>query len=246
MRDSLSMLGLGLVLAFVGSIGCGPVDENTDLLQQGLSGGGGGAPIPSGGSGGSGYFTVDLQNGNGSYNGVQDATIDAGDPDTFLGGLPTCTADGLTRERACLMSFNVTGIPYNATVAAAALTINILDRSTRIYEFFELKQAWSGQLGTTWNRRLLSTPWATPGAKGTADREATSFAYFTPSALGPKTVPFDAAGVALVQRWVSQPPGTNYGFVIARPDVDNGVIIASSQSPNIADRPRLRVTYSVP
>lgn len=240
MRYSLSMLGLGLVVACAGTIGCGAADENTDQLQQGLGGGAGSGGVSLGGTG----FSVDFYNGNGSYNGVQDTTIDSGD-DNFLGSSPTCTADGLARERACLMSFNLVGIPYNATVTSASLTFNILDRSTRIYEIFELKQAWSGSLGTTWTKRLLGTPWATPGAKGSTDREATSFAYFTPSALGFMTVPFDSVGVALVQRWVNQPL-SNRGFIIARPDVDNGVIIASSEATTIANRPRLRVMYSVP
>jgi hypothetical protein len=189
---------------------------------------------------------VDFFNGNGSYDGVQDTTIRATDPDAFEGGSTSCIAGGLTNERACLMSFDVTSIPSGAKVLGASLNFKIVDKSTRIYELFELKKAWSGSSGTTWNSALLGTPWATPGAKGSADREATSFGYFTPSALGSMVYWFDSAGLELVQRWVTQGPSVNRGFVIARADVSDGFMMASSESPNVADRPRLRVYYCIP
>lgn len=244
MCDLRLTLGLGLVLVVVGSIGCGAVGENTDVLEQGLGGSIGVDPTPQP-YGGSGGLMITFYNTNDQYNGVQDTTIRAATPNTVDGNSTSCTADGLAAERSCLMSFDVTIIPSNASVQRAELTFTILNKSTRTYELFELKQDWS-ESRATWKTRQLRTSWATPGAKGSADREATSFGYFTPSPLGTKTVAFDAAGVALVQRWVSQGPSANHGFVIARADVDDGVEIASSESPEVGDRPRLQVYYALP
>jgi len=240
MIRSLARWGLGLALAT--SVGCGAAatDEDLGIVQAPLEGAGG-TVVPSGGSAGSGTV-VDFVNG-GSSNPVQDTTIEAAAPDTWQGNALNCIADGQTQERSCLMSFNVTSIPFNATVLGASLFLTILDRSNSHYELTALTRGWSGTSSTTWNKALPGSLWSIPGAKGTTDREASPFLTILPNTLGQREFAFDAVAIARLQRWVSEAPANNRGFVISRPGVSDGVAIASSESASAADRPRLRVRY---
>jgi PKD repeat protein len=58
-------------------------------------------------------------------------------------------------------------------------------------------------------------------------------------------VPFGAAGLAIVQGWVSD-PASNHGLVIADPDTSDGADFHSSESATAMARPKLEVTYRVP
>jgi hypothetical protein len=231
---------LGLAVALAGVVGCGEATSEDIASLEAAIGGTGGSGIIFGGAGG---VVVDFVNGGAGFKPVQDTTIEAAAPDTWQGDAATCTADGLTRERACLMSFNITSIPFNATVLEASLFLTILDRSNRWYELTALKRGWSGTLATTWNKALLGDPWAIPGAKGATDREPAAFFGILPNAVGRHEYVFDAPAIAQVQRWVSEPPANNRGFVISRADVSDGFIMVSSEGADPYDRPRLRVRY---
>ena len=62
------------------------------------------------------------------------------------------------------------------------------------------------------NRQQL----ANPQALGANDRESTSLAVVSYNSTGTNTITLNAAGIALVQRWVNA-PSSNHGMILNDP-----------------------------
>jgi hypothetical protein len=238
---------LGFAVSVAMAMGCGAEAGEADLDAVHL------------GIGGSTSGTeAQFYNGKPGYNGVQDTTIEAAAPGTSQGSAPECGADGLDQERSCLIFFDLSSVPTAATVLSARLDLFVTQPSASTYELFALKLPWSGVAGTTWNSRLLITPWLTPGAKSLSEREAVPFASFVPHTdivggiggsvnlpgAGPQRISFGSDGVLLVRNWVRN-PSSNFGFIIARADTPHGMAIRSSETAQPLDRPRLTLRYKI-
>jgi hypothetical protein len=232
----------GLLVAFITA--CAGVDpggeEQFELLQQSLSGG----------SGGSGPITFDLQQTTGaagsgtggSYSGATDATIYAAFATTNFGSSDTCTVDGGSMERACLFRWEMP-LPDTATVTAASIILTLSNGTSSSFNVHNLLKPWTE--GTvTWNNNTALSRWTIGGAKAdnsaNPDRSPNVLGTLTGGA-GQRTINLNTSGIAVVQSWMTD-PDVNHGIIIAGNSTD-GVHINSSESTTIASRPILRVTY---
>ncbi|HEX6764987.1 MAG TPA: DNRLRE domain-containing protein, partial [Polyangiaceae bacterium] len=179
-----------------------------------------------------------------AYAGTTDTTLHQAAPTTNFGNDTTCLVDGddgAGADLSSLLSWNVSSIPIGSTVTAASVTLTIVNPTGNTYNLFALKRTWN-ELQSTWNNATSSTAWATPGAFGATDRDATILGSVT-GPNGTLTIPLNAAGVSAIQSWVN---GSNFGLVISDSAGTDGIDFASSENATIASRPKLNVTYDPP
>lgn len=195
---------------------------------------------------------------------VADTTLFEDAPDNNLGATATLiagtTATGF-RNRA-LVKFDLAGIPANATITSAALTLNVVKAGSGPGSTFDLHfmlQDWgegsgTGNQGTpantgeaTWNNRFHpSTPWNSPGATADADYVATISATNFMDGAGSYTFVSTPGLVSDVQAWLNH-PGNNFGWIlISEDEMDLATArrIGSREDPN--NTPVLTVQYTVP
>ena len=184
--------------------------------------------------------TVSFQNGSGGYNGMVDATIRSNRATSNYGGSTTLLVDG-SPDYATAMRWDLSAVPMDKTVTSAALTFRVSNRSANSYELYALNKAWN-ESQITWQRASTSSPWQSAGANGAADRDSSGLASVNGSTTGDLTVSLNAAGLAKVQAWVSNPQ-TNYGVILLNYDVSDGLDLRSSEYRTVAYRPRLTLTY---
>ncbi|RMG08712.1 MAG: DNRLRE domain-containing protein [Planctomycetota bacterium] len=140
-------------------------------------------------------------------------------------------------------------VPPGAIVRSARITLTVLPTDTGpTNDFYELRRPWTEGdstpgSGATWLTSDGSTPWQTAGAEGALDRGTTVLGSIG-GGLGPQTANLNAAGVALVQRWVDDPQ-SNYGLVL-RGSSPDGVDYASREAADPSERPLLEVTWELP
>ncbi len=190
--------------------------------------------------------TVKFQNGSApsaSYAGTDDATLRQGGAATNYGGATTCEMDGddAGSDKSCLVKWALAGIPAGSTVQSASLTFRVLNATVNTYTIYDGLRAWN-ESQVTWNNAATSSPWATSGARGSADR-GPSVGTIT-GATGSRTVTLNSAGISMVQRWVNG--GTNAGVILASASSTDGLDIASSENGTVSYRPALAVTYLPP
>ncbi len=191
--------------------------------------------------------TVSFQNGvspTSAYAGMVDSTIRQAAATTNYGAATTCEADGDDGsgvDKSCLLQWALSGIPSGSTVQSATITLRITDASSNTYNLYELKRAWN-ESQVTWNKPNSATNWATAGALGATDRG--SIVGSITGSVGSKTVTLNAAGIAMVQGWVSG--SSNSGIAIADASVTNGIDFASSEHATVSYHPILTITYLPP
>jgi RHS repeat-associated protein/uncharacterized repeat protein (TIGR01451 family) len=150
-------------------------------------------------------------------------------------------------EFSSLLRFDLSGIPANATVQAAVLTLTVESSEANAWldlDVFKLLRGWQ-ELQATWNQAASGVAWSQGGANGSGDREITRSATARVNAGQGGTVSFDLTG--LVQGWVSNPSG-NQGLLL-RPTlpINNYTMtyrFASANHDTAGWRPKLVVTYS--
>jgi hypothetical protein len=185
--------------------------------------------------------TTSFRDGESGYFGTSDTYLRERSATTNYGSSIACHADGddgSGTDKSCLLRWDVSAIPAGATVTSASITLRIVDASSQTYQLYGLKRSWS-EAQATWNQAASSSPWGTAGAKASTDRG--ELIGSVSGSTGSVTVALNAAGVALVQGWVSG--GTNAGIIIANPTNSNGIDFASSEHGTVSYRPRLSVTY---
>jgi hypothetical protein len=214
----------------------------TEVACASLAAGGTMNSTTPGGGGWAGQSMVFVNgaNVNGSvYTGASNATIEEALPTTNQGSTVDCTADGLTQERGCLLRWDLSGaLPPSTTVRGACLLLAVSDASRATYEAFQLLRSWS-EGSVTWTRsQAANSDWATPGAKGAADRGSVAVASIKPTTVGRYAIQLDTS---TVQSWVTHPT-TNAGIIFARDDAADGVSFESSSALPVR-RPTLEVWY---
>jgi hypothetical protein len=185
--------------------------------------------------------TVTFQQGVSSYSGTTDATLAQASPSANAGNATTCEVDGDDGsgvDKSCLIRWALSGIPSGAIVTAASIKLRAIDSSANSYDVYAVERAWT-ESQTTWNQAASSVPWGNPGALAPSDRGARIGSV---TGSGTRTITLDAAGIALVQRWVNG--GLNAGILIANASNTDGLDFAASQHGTASYRPKLSITYT--
>ncbi|HZH03847.1 MAG TPA: DNRLRE domain-containing protein [Myxococcaceae bacterium] len=155
------------------------------------------------------------------------------------------TVDMSPVRRGVLLQWTLDGIPASATVEAVSVTVSLPNGGTNRFPFWECLRPWS-ESQATWQQARNGDPWSAGGANGVGvDRGSTPLGFLTGGPSDAVTLPLNAEGVQVVQKWVSN-PGTNHGFLIANYDPSvgpDGYRFFSSEASSPGQRPRLNVTY---
>ena len=203
--------------------------------------------------------TVSLQQGVNGYTGTTDASIstqyaqyNAGNGTTTLGaaqlGVYQLTgASGYTVED--LIRFNNLGIPTNATVSGATLTLNVYTWSANAtIRGYYLLPPWSTAPGANslgWIHRGTGQDWTSPGAAGQGSDVVAGKSFVLPGITGTGaqtiTVNLDPA---MVQNWINN-PNADQGILLVNETTGAVVQVSASGNATVASRPKLSVTYSV-
>jgi hypothetical protein len=186
--------------------------------------------------------TVSFQDG-GSYSGTRDTTILSKSANSNQGTNKSVTVDG-SPDDAALIDWNVSTIPAGSTVTSATITLNITTTSTNTFQIYELTRNWT-ETGATWNRYSTTSTWSTAGAQGASDRGATVLGTVAASKKGKLTITLNAAGIAVVQKWVNN-PATNFGFTIQNYANSKAFVFDSREAKTAANRPQLTIKYTLP
>jgi len=182
-----------------------------------------------------------------SYAGVADTWLQQAVPSANAGADTALTTDrdapaGSGQRATTLLRFDLSAIPRGAKVQAAELSFTVTNRTSgEPFVLYAARRAWN-ESQATWNQAAASTPWEAPGARGAGDRGSTVLGQLLPTATGRYAVSLNAAGVAVVQGWVNAPQ-TNHGFVLDAITNMDGMVLASSEAADPAQRPRLSVKY---
>ena len=196
--------------------------------------------------------------------------------DTYMSGYNTdynyggvnlfkVTNNNAGTQRGALIRWDVSpsgsGIPLNATISSASLTLYVSTASSQAYNLYNMRRGWvegtttpgaTSTSSATWETYDGTNVWGTNGAANTSsDRYdtnlwSTTTSTFTP--VGSKTINLNTAGVAVIQGWVNESL-SNYGLTMQSYSSTSGsddLQISSSENPTAANRPKLNVTYCIP
>jgi PKD repeat protein len=182
------------------------------------------------------------------YAGTRDAYIRQATATTAYGLSTSLQVDGdeppgSGNDMNILLAWDLGQIPPGAVVEAASIRFEVTNVSTGSYTCYGLLAGWV-EAETTWNRASAAAAWTGAGATSASDRDSTPLCTVSAAALGPLTVPLNAAGIARVQSWVDF-PADNHGIVISNPATTDGADFHASESATALARPRLEVTYRV-
>ena len=188
--------------------------------------------------------SADFQSGADGYRGARDAEIREADPDSNSGLTDTeLEVDGEDRgsELAILMRWDDLSIPENAIVVGASISLNVTNPGDE-YSINRVRKDWS-ESQVTWNDASANRPWQVAGARGSSDR-GPQVATLS-GGIGMADIELNAAGLEMVQSWLSNPADTNFGIVISNPGQStDGVDLYSREHSTVNQRPKLSILYS--
>lgn len=176
---------------------------------------------------------------------VIDTKIAEKSPTKIYGSAATNGMDGdepkgSDRDIYALIKCDVSGVPSNADIFSASVTLNVTNPSAQTYEAYELKRTWA-EPEATWNVYASGKPWEVAGARGPLDRSAAVVGAATPSATGKYTF---ALSSSVAQNWLSN-PANNRGMILADPGNADGADFSSGEAaPSLL--PQINVTYVLP
>jgi len=106
------------------------------------------------------------------YFGRRDVYILENSPDTNLGSTGELGVDGddpigSGLDVSTLISWDLSDIPIGAIIESATITINVTNKSSGSYEFYEAMRNWLED-EATWNEPTLGNPWSSPGTRFTS------------------------------------------------------------------------------
>jgi hypothetical protein len=196
------------------STGCGADgfdgEENVDDLQQGLQ--------------------VSLA-------AIADTSLDPRNASTNYGNDSVCTAHGISGKHSCVIRWDLSSIPTNATIQSAQLTLTSAGAASGGFSINMLTTAWV-ENEATWDRPSNTTAWDTRGgASDIAGRFCTLGAQ-----TGANVMP---VAPNVVGAWVRD-PSTNKGVIVTPRTSGARIDIRSSESSPESQRPMLRITYTTP
>ncbi|MEK7784775.1 MAG: DNRLRE domain-containing protein, partial [Chloroflexota bacterium] len=147
-----------------------------------------------------------------------------------------------------LLRFDLSGIPANATITSATLSLWLTDDysdNARTFSAYRVKRTWTED-GATWNAAASGSNWNTAGLDLTADAEGTAIgsrSMTASEANGEKQWTLDAAKV---QEWVSGAFANNGLLLRAGVELNDQYRFASSDYVLPGWRPKLVIHYTVP
>lgn len=154
------------------------------------------------------------------------------------------------RSTTSLLRFDLSGIPTNATVISAQLSLYLRSsdaaaNQSRTVQLHALLLPWV-ENEATYTIRALGHPWTgNKGPKVGVDYQAAAAASAAVSQAG-VWIPWHIS--PLVQQWVNN-PSLNHGVILLDPNpyaVGANRFYASSEHTNSAWRPKLTITYQLP
>jgi chitodextrinase len=180
-----------------------------------------------------------------AYDGTQDLYLRQLQADTNYNSEPRLLMDGDDGggELVALVRWDVSDIPFDGTVDAASIELDIFDPSTGSYNLYAVLLDWF-EAEATWNSSATGVPWDAPGASGAGDRGTLVLGTLTPATTGIATIQLNADGLDLVESWVLD-GSQNFGLIIASTGTVNGAD-AHSREAAPSQRPALHVTYTLP
>jgi len=173
--------------------------------------------------------------------------------DTTLDSGTTGPSDGFKKNRA-LLKFDLSGIPTNAVITSAALTLTLVTTPNTTNLWFSLHKVlldWTESAATWTNRLSPSAPWNAPGGLSSLDyASSVTQSNLIVAAVLPATSTFasNASMVNDVQDWTSN-PANNFGWILLCEveDLERSVRkFASSERTTTNQSPSLLVEFSVP
>jgi hypothetical protein len=189
-------------------------------------------------------------------NGVSPTAGYAGCEDTFIasgpnlsvgwngGGLRVALAPAGPFHFAALLSFDLSTLPPTSRVREASLELFVRDTVSQPRPAHGLTRAWS-ETSATWTGADETTAWATPGALAGQDYDLAAAADLTATAPGPVSVPLNAAGVQLVQDWISG-ARANHGFIVPAPAASSNLVYGDREDGLVTARPGLSLVLEPP
>lgn len=178
-----------------------------------------------------------------SYAGTRDVMLYGGTlaPDASYDG-QSLEVDGSPFVKNALMRFEVSAVLPGTPLLSVELTVRVNQATPQQYPAYECLRPWDQAQATAYVAQGGSG-WAQPGASGVGtDRGTEVLATFSGASMGMRTQRFTDAGVAAFQRWVDA-PDANYGFTVQEAGNGDGLDWVHCESPTLANRPRLRLTW---
>lgn len=173
---------------------------------------------------------------------IADTRISATAPTTNYGTAAALQTDG-TPDIATLFRLDLGVVPRNSVVQSVEISFHVSTPTSSTFEIYELLKAFN-ETQATFQRATSATAWQVAGANGATDRGTTVLGTITPSSTGRMTISLNAAGIAVVQKWVNN-PSINNGFILMDYGDSNGLAQFSSRNDaNSANRPSFSITYT--
>jgi hypothetical protein len=179
-----------------------------------------------------------------TYDGCVDTTIWMDQPTMNSGNDTMLIVDGNGDNsgfaRSTLIKWDISSIPFGSRVESARIILNVHSVTADTYVVAEMLRSWS-ESTATWQRATLVTLWGYPGARAASDRGA-DIGTIGPVTAGDQSIPFNAAGVSMVQSWIDG-SRVNRGIIIAKHANTDDLTFASSELSTPSVRPMLVISY---
>jgi hypothetical protein len=182
-----------------------------------------------------------------AYAGTRDITISSqvnatqADPNTTYNVSPNRLDGYLTRQNV-LLRWDLSTLS-GVTVESARIVVSVTNGGPAAFPIYELLRPWNDAT-TTWNEATAGTAWSSPGASGVGvDRAASLVGTLAGPVTGTAVQPLNAAGVAMVQRWLDD-PASNFGVVAGEPWFPDALYFTSNENGTATLRPLLELTHS--
>src|SRR6186713_422890 len=97
--------------------------------------------------------TTTFQQGISSYTGSTDSTIRQANATTNYGAATTCEADGDDGsgvDKSCLLRWTLSGLPADAVITSASITLQVTNTSPNTYNIYAVSKSWNEDQ-VSWN-----------------------------------------------------------------------------------------------
>jgi len=183
------------------------------------------------------------------YAGTTGAYLSENEPAANAGAASTLLADGddpggTGNDKASVIRWDVSSIPAGSTVKSAAITFNITNVTSSVYQLYQLTRSWDEGV-VSWTAATGVDNWGTAGAQAATDRGSTVLGELSIGTTGIYSFSLNSDGVAAVQSWIDN-AAANQGIILANSTSGDGVDFDSREVGTATNRPKLTLTYTAP
>ncbi len=183
---------------------------------------------------------------------AQDSMVTEQFPGTPQGSNTVMLAgtNGKLESSRSLLAFDLTGIPSNAIVTSAALTVKVVKVSPGFppavtMDLRRILVAWD-ETEATWTNRLALVQWSTNGAAAPLDFSNAVTQTTSVAGQGTYTFVSNAGLMADVQSWISD-PNNNFGwFIISEAQGTDYTECKFGTRDDPANAPSLAIQFTLP